>query len=83
VAGASLGPCAHGWSADFVDDVDADGDADFITSLKAHGSGIAWFDQTASDKFTRHDIIGASSTDNPYGVTFREPHRNGLRGGHR
>ncbi|MFZ4765807.1 MAG: PVC-type heme-binding CxxCH protein, partial [Roseimicrobium sp.] len=57
-----------------VDDVDGDGDNDFISSLKAHGSGIAWFEQTQPGKFERHDIIGASSTDSPYGVTFREPH---------
>jgi len=57
-----------------VDDVDGDGDNDFISSLQAHGSGIAWFEQTQAGKFERHDIIGGSSTDSPYGVTFREPH---------
>lgn len=57
-----------------VDDVDGDGDSDFITSLQAHGHGIAWFEQAEPGKFERHNIIGASSTDNPYGVTFREPH---------
>lgn len=57
-----------------VDDVDGDGDSDFITSLQAHGAGIAWFEQTQAGKFARHDIIGESSTDNPFGVTFREPH---------
>ena len=57
-----------------VDDADGDGDGDVITSLQAHGSGIAWFEQTEPGKFARHDIIGASSTDNPFGVTFSEPH---------
>jgi putative membrane-bound dehydrogenase-like protein len=57
-----------------VNDVDGDGDNDFISSLRAHGTGIAWFEQAEPGKFVRHDIIGASSTDNPFGVTFTEPH---------
>jgi hypothetical protein len=42
-------------------DVDGDGDADIITSLQAHGYGLAWFEnKKGSDgqiTFTRHDIL--------------------------
>ncbi|MCB1224238.1 MAG: VCBS repeat-containing protein [Verrucomicrobiales bacterium] len=57
-----------------VDDVDDDGDADLITSLNAHGYGIAWFEQTQPGKFARHDILGESSIQNPRGVAFSQPH---------
>lgn len=42
-------------------DVDADGDHDVITSLQAHGYGLAWFenakDAAGKISFTRHDIL--------------------------
>src|SRR5688572_18232972 len=42
-------------------DVDGDGDNDVITSLQAHGYGLAWFEaKKESDgkiTFTRHDIL--------------------------
>ena len=57
-----------------VDDVDDDGDSDLITSIQAHGFGLAWFEQFKPGKFTRHDIMGQRSTDNPYGVVFSQLH---------
>ncbi|MEM0896826.1 MAG: PVC-type heme-binding CxxCH protein, partial [Verrucomicrobiota bacterium] len=57
-----------------VEDVDGDGDSDLITSLVAHGHGLAWFEQYAPGKFQPHQIMGASSTDNPYGVCFSQLH---------
>ncbi|MEX2578175.1 MAG: PVC-type heme-binding CxxCH protein [Verrucomicrobiales bacterium] len=57
-----------------VDDLDGDGDSDLVTSLKAHGYGLAWFEQTEPGKFTRHDLMGESSTDNPHGVCFSQLH---------
>ena len=57
-----------------IQDVDSDGDADIITSLAAHGYGIAWFEQLDLETFARHDIIGKSSTENPYGVAFSQAH---------
>lgn len=57
-----------------VHDVDGDGDADLITSLNAHAYGLAWFEQISPGKFKRHDIMGASSTDNPHGVAFSQLH---------
>jgi len=67
----SLGP---GGAQICVGDVDGDGDADIVTSLHAHGYGLAWFEQLASGEFVRHEIMGESSLDNPYGVAFSQLH---------
>ncbi len=57
-----------------VNDFDEDGDSDIVTSLKAHGYGLAWFEQSEPGKFTNHHIMGESSTDNPYGIAFSQLH---------
>ena len=57
-----------------VDDIDGDGDNDVVTSLNAHGYGLAWFEQTSEGRFVRHGIMGESSTDNEYGVSFSQLH---------
>jgi hypothetical protein len=41
----------------FAYDVDGDGRPDVITSLHAHGYGLAWFQQRADGSFARHDIL--------------------------
>lgn len=71
-------PYGGGGAQILVDDVDGDGDNDLITSLNAHGYGIAWFEQHSPGKFGRHDIVGQSSTENPYGVAFSQPHAMAL-----
>jgi len=59
----------------FAFDVDGDGDNDIVTSLAAHDYGLSWFEQIAGKSgFTRHDIMGARPTDNPFGVRFSELH---------
>ncbi|MDF1858706.1 MAG: FG-GAP-like repeat-containing protein [Verrucomicrobiales bacterium] len=70
----ALIPYGGGGSQILIDDLDQDGDNDIITSLNAHGYGIAWFKQHAPGKFSRHNIVGESSTENPYGVAFSQPH---------
>ena len=58
-------------------DVDGDGLNDVISSLDAHGWGVAWFKQSRSGdemRFDRHLIIGERTEDNPYGVRFSQPH---------
>ncbi len=40
-----------------VFDVDGDGDADVVTSLNAHGYGLAWFEQMSPDVFVPHEIL--------------------------
>jgi len=60
-------------------DVNGDGLPDVVTSLAAHGFGLAWFEQKRDAQgnisFVRHDIEGDfSSTDNAGGVVFSQPH---------
>lgn len=72
----------HGWAPMasaggaqiLVDDLDGDGDNDLVSSLKAHGYGLAWFEQVEPGKFARHDLMGERSTDSPYGVCFSQLH---------
>lgn len=58
-------------------DVDGDGDNDVITSLKAHGYGLAWFEQVEENgrrAFVRHVIMNEKPEENPYGIAFSQPH---------
>lgn len=58
-------------------DVDGDGYNDVITSLAAHGWGLAWFRQSRHDDeihFEQRLIMGGRMRDNPYGVRFSQPH---------
>ena len=58
-------------------DVDGDGDNDVITSLAAHGFGLAWYEQIKNGKsitFQRHAIMGDNVSDSRYGVRFAELH---------
>jgi len=57
----------------FATDVDGDGDADVVTSLAAHGFGLAWFEQS-KDGWTPHVIMGDKAAQNPHGVRFGELH---------
>ncbi|MEO5912859.1 MAG: VCBS repeat-containing protein [Luteolibacter sp.] len=50
----------QGGSQMLVFDADGDGDNDVITSLNAHGYGLAWYENVKKDgnvTFTRHDIL--------------------------
>lgn len=61
-----------------VYDVNGDGLNDVVTSLEAHGWGIAWFEQkrdkNGAISFAEHMIIDDYSTRNAGDVTFSEPH---------
>ena len=61
-----------------VRDVDGDGLNDVITSLAAHGWGLAWYrqmlDHDGSRTFQRQLITGESLADNPYRVAFSQIH---------
>jgi hypothetical protein len=61
-----------------VYDVNGDGLADVVTTVAAHGWGIAWFEQKRDPQgnisFVRHDVMGDFSTKNAGGVTFSEAH---------
>lgn len=82
LAGDPLWPSAtaafgSGGAQMFPFDVDADGDADVLTSLQAHGHGLAWFEQTASGgaaTWTEH-VFSSPDPESPGdGVAVHEPH---------
>lgn len=61
----------------FAYDVDGDGDNDVITSLAAHGWGLAWHEQTKVEnriEFKQHLIMGDTPDKNRYGVKFSQLH---------
>ena len=61
----------------FVYDIDGDGDADVISSLDAHGWGLAWFEQYDSSgtiAFRMHQFMGTRQELEQYGVAFSQPH---------
>ena len=72
-AGASPGGGEMG-----VYDVNGDGRNDVVTSLEAHGWGIAWFEQkrdnNGSISFEEHMIVDDYSTGNPNQGAFSEAH---------
>lgn len=63
-----------------VYDVNGDGRNDVITSLAAHGYGLAWYEQLAekddkgSPKFVQHIIMNKEDRENKYGVHFSQLH---------
>jgi hypothetical protein len=61
----------------YVYDVNGDGLNDVITSLEAHGYGLAWFEQYRENdqiKFRQHTIMNKEPKDNKYGVKFSQMH---------
>lgn len=61
----------------FAYDVDGDGDNDVITSLAAHGYGLAWFEHQKKDgaiTFVPHVFMGQEPKENRYGVKFSQLH---------
>jgi hypothetical protein len=67
-----------GGSVMAVYDVNGDGLNDVVTSLSAHGWGLAWYEQkrdaSGAISFVRHMIMDDFSTKNAGGVTFSQPH---------
>jgi hypothetical protein len=58
-------------------DVDGDGDNDVITSLQAHGYGLAWYEHVKENgeiTFKPHVFMNKEPRDNDYGVVFSQPH---------
>jgi hypothetical protein len=58
-------------------DIDGDGDNDVVSSLVAHGYGLAWFEQVRESggiRFVRHVIMDDEPSDNAYGVRFSQLH---------
>ncbi|MFM7556140.1 MAG: FG-GAP repeat domain-containing protein, partial [Verrucomicrobiota bacterium] len=58
-------------------DVNGDGLNDVITSLAAHGYGLAWYQQTRNGSdigFKEHIVMNKEVSENPYGVKFSQLH---------
>ncbi len=62
----------------FAYDLNGSGKNDLISSLDAHGWGLAWFRQIAGEnggiEFSRNLIMGERYRDNRYGVRFSQIH---------
>ena len=68
---------AAGGSQMFAYDVNGDGLNDVITSLAAHGYGLAWYEQVReanSITFKGHTFMNAEPSENKYGVAFSQLH---------
>lgn len=71
--GQDLAGESYGGAQMFTEDVDGDGDRDIITSLQAHGWGLAWFEQT-DEGFVEHRLMGTRAEEAQYGVAFAQLH---------
>ena len=58
----------------YVYDVNKDGRNDVITSIKAHGYGLSWFEQNADASFKEHVILGKTKEENAAGAGFSQIH---------
>jgi hypothetical protein len=61
----------------YVYDVNGDRLNDVITSLDAHGYGLAWYEQVKEGgqiTFRQHLILNKGPVANPYGVSFSQLH---------
>jgi hypothetical protein len=60
-----------------VYDVNGDGLNDVITSIQAHGYGLAWYEQVRENgniTFRQHMILPKAPSKDPYGVNFSQLH---------
>jgi hypothetical protein len=73
-------PYTLGGAQIYAYDVNGDGLPDIISSLDAHGYGLAWFEQlkdrdaTGETKFKCHIIMNKEPSENSYGVEFSQLH---------
>jgi hypothetical protein len=59
----------------WVTDLDADGDADVVSSLAAHGYGLAWYERTdGALAFVEHVIVPNQEPLSDASVVLHEPH---------
>jgi hypothetical protein len=71
---ADFGP---GGAQMYAYDVNGDGLNDVITTIEAHGYGLAWFEQVKEEgkiSFKKHMIVGMKGEPSPVGVTFTQMH---------
>ena len=58
----------------FGTDLNNDGRTDVITSIDAHGFGVAWFEQNADGTWKRHLLTDTPEEKGSTGVAFTQPH---------
>ncbi len=58
----------------YVYDVNKDGRNDIITSIKAHGYGLSWFEQNKDGTFAERVILGKTKEENAAGAGFSQIH---------
>jgi hypothetical protein len=66
----------NGGAEMFVYDVNGDGIPDIITSLAAHGPGLAWFEQKKDGSFQEHLIMGAPNVPLDQRKNWEETDKN-------
>lgn len=67
----------NGGAQMFAYDVNGDGKNDIITSLAAHGYGVAWFEQIDDGGvpgWVKHVIVGTKPEEGETGIVFSQPH---------
>jgi len=71
-------PFGVGGAQMYAYDVNGDGRNDVITSLAAHGFGLAWYENVDDGKggitFKEHIFMNKEPGENKYGVTFSQLH---------
>jgi hypothetical protein len=73
-------PYSIGGAQIYAYDVNGDGRPDIISSLDAHGYGLAWFEQLPGRDaagemlFKTHMLMGETARKNKYGLEFTEMH---------
>jgi hypothetical protein len=70
-------PFGGGGAQMYAYDVNGDGLNDVITSLAAHGFGLAWYEQVKTEGgigFKQHVFMNKEPKENKYGVKFSELH---------
>ncbi len=68
---------ADGGAQMYAYDVNGDGLNDVITSIQAHGYGLAWYEQKKDGgkiTFVPHRFVGATPRENKYGIVFSQLH---------
>jgi hypothetical protein len=58
----------------YAADLTGDGHPAVISSLVAHGYGLAWFQQKPDGDFIEHLIMGGKPEENAYGLVFSQLH---------
>ncbi|MFM7100524.1 MAG: FG-GAP repeat domain-containing protein [Verrucomicrobiota bacterium] len=70
-------PIGTGGAQMYAYDVNGDGLNDLISSLAAHGFGLAWYEQYREGgeiKFKEHIFVNKEARENRYGVKFSQIH---------